>query len=191
MKRPPFEASTDMAWKTFKDKVYARIDAVDVCLNYRIYANCSTWLDLNCEADLTVRMACVKKKALVARTRVVTMEIKNAVSDGRFLTKKCLPCLQLQKLRGREGRKEKRSRENDIPARPSPIMKRQLEYVCDIQARKHCAEHSKPGRKVYCHIQLAKEGVEGGHLEMNHADITLWAKHIVSIKAYGSATMTY
>lgn len=89
VKRPSFEVTTDMGWRTFKDKVYARIDAVDVRLNYRIYADCSAWLDLNCEADLTVAMACVQKKALVARTRVVTMEVKNAVSDGRFLTKKC------------------------------------------------------------------------------------------------------
>ena len=70
-------------------------------------------------------------------------------------------------------------------------MKRQLEHVCEIQTRIQCAEHSKPGKKVYCHIQLAKEGVEGGHLEMTHAEITLWAKHIVSTKTYGSATITY
>lgn len=189
-KKPAFEVTTETSWKDFKDQVFARLDAVDVHLNYWIIADSCAWLDLICEADLAVAMVCVEKKALVARTHVVTMEVKNVVSNGLFSTKKVLTWLQLQKLKVREGKKEKHTHQDDIPPEAPTEMKRQLAHLVDLQTRRQCAIHSKPGLRVYCWIEVGKEGVEGGHREMTHAQLTLWAKYIVSPKQIESVTKT-
>jgi hypothetical protein len=89
-----FEARSDMEWKEFKDRVVARLNAIDIRLNYRLNAADSrAWSDLSCEADLTVAMTHLGAKALVARSRKVTMEVKNVVSNRLSMTDKGLLCL--------------------------------------------------------------------------------------------------
>ncbi|KAF8263389.1 hypothetical protein EI94DRAFT_1704031 [Lactarius quietus] len=72
-------ATTDMSWKEFKGRVVARLDAIDVRLNYRIISDTRAWMELACEADYEAAMLRVGEKALVAWTQKVGMEIKNVV----------------------------------------------------------------------------------------------------------------
>jgi hypothetical protein len=85
-----FTASTDMTWKEFRDRVFARLDVMDVRLNFRLNVEARAWCDLSCEADLTAAMTRVGDKALVARTREVSMDVKNVVSNGPSITKDVL-----------------------------------------------------------------------------------------------------
>ena len=75
-----FTARTDTSWGDFKDRVVAQLDAVDVRLVFRLNVDSRAWSDLSCEADLTTALTRVSEKALVARTREVSMEVKNVVS---------------------------------------------------------------------------------------------------------------
>ena len=34
--------------------------------------------------------------------------------------------------------------------------------------------------KTYCHIERGGDGVKGGHCEISHQEMTLWAQYIVS-----------
>ncbi len=43
-----------------------------------------------------------------------------------------------------------------------------------------CQEHSKPGMPVYCLIEPSGERTKGGHHELTHEEMSLWAKHMVS-----------
>lgn len=43
-----------------------------------------------------------------------------------------------------------------------------------------CEVHSKPGINTFCWIETSKEGERGGHHEMRHHEMTLWAKQMVS-----------
>lgn len=49
-----------------------------------------------------------------------------------------------------------------------------------LQNHLRCAAHSKPGMVVYCRVDLGQDGVGGGHHEMSHEELTLWAQYIVS-----------
>jgi hypothetical protein len=75
-------STTSMEWKEFKKRVFARLDSMDVKLLYRICSDGPAWSELACEADFTAAMVRAADKALVARTRVVTIDIKNKVSNG-------------------------------------------------------------------------------------------------------------
>jgi len=102
-----YKARTDEEWKGFKAQVLARFDAVEVHLHYQINADTNTWLDLTCKSDFDATMHCVREKVLVAWTRVVSMEVKNVVSNDFFLTNGVLTLFQLQKPKVRNGKKEK------------------------------------------------------------------------------------
>ena len=99
MKRT-FEVTTDIGWEEFRDRVLAWFEAVDVRLNYRINADTCAWLDLTCKSDLDIAKVCVGKKALVARTWVVSMEVKNVVSNDLFSTKEVLTLVAAPKTEG-------------------------------------------------------------------------------------------
>lgn len=75
---------------------------------------------------------------------------------------------------------KKRTREDDIPpAVPSGVAD-EVANLRDLQNHLACATHSKPGLKRYCWVEVAAEGVRGGHRELSHGELTLWAKYIVS-----------
>ena len=79
-----FEARSDMTWKDFKDRIVARLDLMEVRLNFRLNVDTRAWSDLSCEADFVDAMIRVAGKCLVARTREVTMEVKNMVSKTDY-----------------------------------------------------------------------------------------------------------
>jgi hypothetical protein len=55
-------------------------------------------------------------------------------------------------------------------------------YQCLLKLQGHllCQEHSRGGMKTYCWVEPATSKTSGGHREINHEEMTLWAKHMVS-----------
>lgn len=141
----PFTARTDMTWVDFKNGVIARLDAQDIRLNYRIWGDARAWLSLVCEVDLTAAVTHIGEKALSARTWAVSMEIKNAVSNGPSMMNDRLTFfwLQLEKASNGPG-KGKRTRADDIPPPTPPNMVKDVDHLRDLQDRLLCAAHSKP-----------------------------------------------
>ena len=76
-----FEARSDMSWKDFKDRVIARLGAMDVCLNFHLNVDSRAWSNLSCEADFVDTMASVGDKCPMWLTRELVMEVKNMVSN--------------------------------------------------------------------------------------------------------------
>jgi hypothetical protein len=76
--------------------------------------------------------------------------------------------------------KGKRTRADDIPPATPAKMVDEVNHLRDLQVHLLCAIHSKHGIKTYCYIEVAGEGVEGGHREFSHSDLGLWAEYIVS-----------
>ena len=76
-----FEARSDTSWKDFKDRIHARLDAMDVRLNFRLNVDSRSWSNLSCEADFMEAMTSVRDKCPMRRTRELVMEVKNMVSN--------------------------------------------------------------------------------------------------------------
>ena len=49
-----------------------------------------------------------------------------------------------------------------------------------LQERYQCAAHLKPGMKTFCWIEMAGDSMKGGHCELTHHEMMLWAQYIVS-----------
>src|SRR6266702_3146513 len=86
------------------------------------------------------------------------------------------------KARALGKKREKRSCEDDIPLEAKPEIKHQDDLVCELQKRLLCDEHSAPGLRTFCWVEPATVDSKGGHREILHDELTLWAKHIVSKK---------
>jgi len=76
--------------------------------------------------------------------------------------------------------KEKCHHEDDIPPELGPDMKWQIDCLHKLKEHLTCNKHSSPGKRTFCLIRRLGENTSGGHKEMSHKDMTLWAKHIVS-----------
>ena len=59
-------------------------------------------------------------------------------------------------------------------------MEDKVNHLCELQDYLLCMTHSRPGMRTYCHIECTGDGVKGGHCEISHQEITLWAQYIVS-----------
>ncbi|KAF8259461.1 hypothetical protein EI94DRAFT_1707096 [Lactarius quietus] len=145
-----FTTQTDVVWAEFFECAVVRFDTPgEPRLGYRISTKAHCWVELTCEADWKKATVLLSKRASVARTRVVAMEIRDMVSNGIWLGKKWLTfglqwvntCLKMQ-----EQRKNK--------------------------------AHSKLGMIVHCWVEPGKYGEKGGHREISHDFLTLWAKYI-------------
>ena len=79
-----FCANTGMGWLEFKDRALSQFKTNDyIRLGYRISGSGDFRgiADLGCQSDWMDAMTRMKEKVLSARTRAVTMELKNMVSD--------------------------------------------------------------------------------------------------------------
>ena len=76
--------------------------------------------------------------------------------------------------------KGKRTRADDIPPKMPSNMVEEVNILRELQECYQCAAHSKPGMKTFCWIEMAGDGVKGGHRELTHREMTLWAQYIVS-----------
>ncbi|KAI9466354.1 hypothetical protein BJY52DRAFT_1183211 [Lactarius psammicola] len=173
--RQRFIAETNMSWPEFKNHAYERFDTppVDVRLGYRISADKRSWMPLTCESDWKVAIGFLEEKMLKARTRPVTMELTDISKLGH--RSKARP--------GEKRREKKRTRDDDIPPEPTPEAKRQDDNLRKLQKKWLCQSHSGPGLRTYCWVEPATQGSRGGHREINHDEMTLWAKHIELGKA--------
>ncbi|KAH9171138.1 hypothetical protein EDB89DRAFT_1907156 [Lactarius sanguifluus] len=150
--RQTFAAQTDMTWPEFE-------------------AEALEWFNAR-EDDWKVAVANVREKALAARTRAVTMEIKDVSTLNR------------PKIRGKGKGKGKRSRDDDIPPEATPEAKSQDNHLLNLQSHLLCNACSKSsGLRKYCWIEPARDGVEGGHIDIEHREMTNWAKLIEIKKA--------
>jgi hypothetical protein len=79
-----FTGNTDMKWPDFLEAAYEQIGVPreDVILGYRISTESRYWVVLVCEMDWFILIDRMREKILTARTRAVTMELKNTVSNG-------------------------------------------------------------------------------------------------------------
>jgi hypothetical protein len=80
----------------------------------------------------------------------------------------------------RKNAENKRMHEEDIPPDVKPELEEQVSALCALQKHLRCNAHSRPGMTVYCRVELGQNGVKGGHREMSHEELTLWAQYIVS-----------
>ncbi|KAF8256572.1 hypothetical protein EI94DRAFT_1821909 [Lactarius quietus] len=152
-------STTNMEWKEFKKCVFARLDSVDIQLLYRISSDGPTWLQLTCEADFIAAMVCAADKALVAWTRVVTINIKNKLEK----MKRCKMA----------AKREKRECKDDLPTGVASKMTDQLAQLRQLEAHLYCATHSYPGKKVFCFVEQGNSSVKGGHQELSNQEMTL------------------
>jgi hypothetical protein len=76
--------------------------------------------------------------------------------------------------------KEKCTREEDKPTTSSVGVSKQYSNVLKLQKHLYCHAHSRGRMKVYCWIEEGSKTSEGGHREVNHVQMTLWAKQLVS-----------
>ena len=76
--------------------------------------------------------------------------------------------------------KGKRHRSDDIPPELSDEQKHQQGCLVELQNHLVCQAHSRVGVKTYCWIDPAGPTGLGGHKPLNHMNMTIWAKHIVS-----------
>ncbi|KAF8272588.1 hypothetical protein EI94DRAFT_1697289 [Lactarius quietus] len=143
-------STTNMEWKEFKKCVFARLDSVD----------------LTCEADFIAAMVHAADKALVARTQVVMIDIKNK--------------LEKKKQREMAAKREKQECKDDLPTGVTSKMMDQLAQLRQLEAHLYCATHSYPGKKVFCFIEQGNDSIKGGHQELSNQEMTLWAKYIAS-----------
>jgi hypothetical protein len=182
-----FTAETNMDWDEFRVLVYARMETPpsDMCLGYRIRNEKRTWATLSCQSDWNYAVSLLREKASLARKRAAVLELRNMVSNVFALLgqQKYLPFwLQKAHEKGKKKEKEKRTRDDDIPPEPTPEARRQAETLHELQRHWYCMAHSKPGIMTYCWIEPADGNTKGGHREIPHKEMTLWAKYIVSKK---------
>jgi hypothetical protein len=178
-----------MGWDEFRVLAYARLELPpnDVRLGYRISGETRRWMELTCQSDWNIVVSRMQEKAVVARKRAVGIELKNLVSDVFSSMTEALTLwlqkVQVQKIHEKGKKKEKHTREDDIPPEPMPEAKRQVENLCTLQQQWYCMAHSTLGVMTYCWIEPAEGSSKGGHREIPHSEMTLWAKYMVSKKS--------
>lgn len=66
-----------------------------------------------------------------------------------------------------------------LQTEPTSKRKHERGHLDELSDQWYCTTHLKPG-SCYCWIKPADAANCGGHHEMLHKDMTLWAKYIVS-----------
>ncbi|KAH9011760.1 hypothetical protein EDB84DRAFT_1569547 [Lactarius hengduanensis] len=107
-----FNAQTDMKWRDFLEEVRRHFDrpCSEIQVGYRISGETGAMSYLASEYDWNNAIAQLLGKVRSARTRAVSMEVKNMHESARA---------RASKAHGPKG-KGKRRREDDIPPEPTP-----------------------------------------------------------------------
>ncbi|KAH9159797.1 hypothetical protein EDB89DRAFT_2083020 [Lactarius sanguifluus] len=154
--RQTFAAQTDMTWPEFEAEALEWFNArEDVCLGYRVSGDNRGWISLTCPSDWKVAVANVREKALAARTRAVTMEIKDVSTLNR------------PKIRGKGKGKGKRSRDDDIPPEATPEAKSQDNHLLNLQSHLLCNACSKSSGEMTNWAKLIEIKKATRHLRPN------------------------
>ncbi|KAH8978740.1 hypothetical protein EDB86DRAFT_3090138 [Lactarius hatsudake] len=159
--------------KNFREEVHRCFDRPrsEIHMMFRISRDGYAWSDLASKCDWADAIARLMGKVHSARTCVVSMEIKD--KHGAAHAK-----VQSTKAKGKEKAKAKRHREDDIPPVLSPDMAQQLGCLVKLQQRLVCEKHSKPGKRVYCLVERSSESTNGGHEQLTHEEMSVWAKQM-------------
>jgi hypothetical protein len=190
--RHTFSAHTNMTWSELIKRVHPYLEQlrISIRLGYCISGSSRTPASLTCELDWDQALCRVREKIAVARTRTVTMEIINLVSTScsrrdkkhtDIITWQVKPPLAVRRW-------DPHNCDNDIPPAPPTQVKYQQQCLLELQRHLLCQEHSKGGPPTYCWIDSAMATSRGGHREVNHLEMTLWAKNIVSNNFMGHDT---
>ena len=85
-----FQARTDMSWQEFADIAYDRFKKPrdDILIGYKFVGDPGGVTELTSEPEWNSAMIRMKEKIRSARTRSVTMELRNMVSDTGALDHK-------------------------------------------------------------------------------------------------------
>lgn len=77
-----FTAHTNMSWQDFDEKAHGHFNKArdGVCLGYRLNGDTRAMSELSCEYHWTTALSRVRDRCIAARTRAVTMELRNMVS---------------------------------------------------------------------------------------------------------------
>jgi hypothetical protein len=186
--RRTFTAQTNTTWEDFEEEALRHFEKPrnEVSMAYRVSGDTCAVTYLICEYDWMTALARVKEKVMTARTRAVTMELKNMVSrlsgpqkekTNSYLTWQMVTQRPHNNRRGRHNP----NRGDDIPPEPSPEVLHQYECLRELQRYLICQEHTAAeAQPTYCWVEPATESAQGGHYPQSHQDMTLWAKHMVS-----------
>ncbi|KAH8988467.1 hypothetical protein EDB83DRAFT_2325649 [Lactarius deliciosus] len=151
-----FSVQTDMTWTDFREEVCRHLNEPhsEVHLVFRISGEGGAWTDLGSGYDWADAIARLIEKIRSARTRAVLMEVKDIHESTRT---------KAQSSKGKGKGKEKRRREDDVPpALTTPRVRQALQAW----------------QKTYCRVKSSGEDTSGGHEELTHEEMTLWAKHM-------------
>lgn len=188
-----FTIRTDISWADFIKEArrhFTTPDADELLIGYRLNGNPRKWSLLTSELNWRTTLNRMTEKINSQRgKKMVIMEIKDMLVSSSDSAKKTKPTYHFyqrdrlenaRKARGQKTGKEKCRREEDIPPVPSPKAKAQNDAVHELQSYLQCQVHTKRGLLVYCRVVKGSKSVDGGHQEINHMQMTLWAKEMVS-----------
>ena len=193
-----FTAQTDTRWSNFFEMALEHLEHHNgnIRLGYRISGEMRAMMYLVCKYDWTLALHRMREKIHVSRTRAVIIELQNMVS--KFENERAISYLlafwqaQLTRKGGKGGHGHgnkggQRTRGDDIPPKASPDTKHQYQCLLTLQRFLFCNEHSEGGKRTFCYIEQASQRSPGGHREVDHSGMTLWAKHMVSTFDYTDA----
>ncbi|KAG1746510.1 hypothetical protein EDB19DRAFT_1631718 [Suillus lakei] len=148
-----------MPWEDFKSRVLAFLDSAadEVQLVYKFVGDNSRATQLNDAEAFSIAMDHLCHKAFNARTRVVALEVKNAAVKQTTTTKA-----------------KKRTRADDIPPASSDEDVTQLKAYKQLESQIRCELH-------HGHCFVDRTSGYDNHRRLDHAEMTLWAKKIVSL----------
>jgi len=164
-----------MPWEDFKSRVLAYLDHnanEEVKLVSKMTGDSGRASHLDNAQTFSAVMEHLCQKASNARTRAVGLEVKNAVSDCLCRTTMTYHCRKAKRTTA-AAKTKKRTREDDIPPAPSDEDTTQLKAYKQLESQIRCELHCG-------HCFVDRTSGYDNHRRLNHAEMTLWAKKIVS-----------
>ncbi|KAF8273751.1 hypothetical protein EI94DRAFT_1696663 [Lactarius quietus] len=173
-----FNGRTDMGWYSFSDMACDHLSQPhdQVVLGYKLTGDTGGMTELTCEPQWKKAMVRMRERIIASRMCAVTMELKNLITH-------LFAAHDRKRDQGAHQGKEKRTQDGDVPPELSSEKKHQQECLIELRHHLLCARHSRPGCQTYCWPKPATQGKMGGHRELSHEEMSLWAKHISEGKA--------
>ena len=144
-----------------------------VKLGYKISGDTGKLTLLETTHDYKQAMDRIVQRASVARSRAVSMDVKNLVSASPMNVVTCAYWCPCSKVKPPAPKLRKRSHQDDIPPDikdDSTQLKAYNQLECTIRCEAHCG---------HCYIDRVN-GLDN-HRRLDHAQMSLWAKKIVSL----------
>jgi hypothetical protein len=177
MKRE-FSTETDVSWEDFRNWVIGYLAPTSSFeLVYKVSDDNGKASHLDSVGDFNTAMERLCHGAGNACTRAVSLEIRNIVSALKYYKHAKLTIILQAKQPVAARKLNKRSREDDIPPELSGEMDSQLKAFNQFEQTIRCETH-----RGHCFIERTN-GLDS-HRHLDHSEMTLWAKKIVSLRSY-------